>query len=133
MEWCLISRYSKSLSTSNLQYSFKPGHSTTMCTMTMKEVIRYYWNRGSKVFGCFLDASKAFDRLRYDKFFHLLYNRGIPPIMLQLFIDLYERQKSRCEWDGEFSPYFTCTNGVRQGGIASPLMFTVYIDEYGMV
>ena len=46
-ESVFVSRYSKQLETSNLQYSFKGGHSTTTCCMTLKEVATgtYYMNR----------------------------------------------------------------------------------------
>ena len=29
----------------------------------------------------------------------------------------------------EMSPYFTISNGVQQGGILSPLLFAVYMDD----
>ena len=32
-------------------------------------------------------------------------------------------------WDNEYGEYFGSSNGVRQGGISSPLIFTVYVDE----
>ena len=31
------------------------------------------------------------------------------------------------KWGEETSEYFKCTNGVRQGGILSPLLFNVYL------
>ena len=40
---------------------FKPGHSTTLCTATVMNVVSRYLNNGSPVLGCFLDVSKAFD------------------------------------------------------------------------
>ncbi len=42
---------------------------------------------------------------------------------------MYEHQESRVVWNNEYGEYFTSTNGVRQGGIISPLMFTMYMDE----
>ena len=48
---------------------------------------------------------------------------------LRLMVDMYSRSKSRVVWDGVKSQYFECNNGVRQGGVASPLLFTVYMDE----
>ncbi len=32
-------------------------------------------------------------------------------------------------WDNCYSEYFGAENGVRQGGVASPFLFTVYLDE----
>ncbi len=44
-------------------------------------------------------------------------------------MDVYERQESRAMWDNEYGDYFKCINGARHGGVVSPLMFTVYMDE----
>ncbi len=100
-----------------------------MCSLITKEVVKYYWNRHSRVYAAFIDASKAFDRIRYDRLFEILIKRGLPPIIIRIIMDLYERQESGDMWDNEYGDYFKCINGVRQGGVVSPLMFTVYMDE----
>jgi exonuclease III len=128
-EWIMVDEHRNILQTSNLQFSFKKKHSTVMCSMTLKETVKYYHNRGSKVFACFIDASKAFDRLRHDRLFELLRQRGLPPIVLCLIMDMYRRQSSRTVWDDCYSDYFGARNGVRQGGVASPILFTIYMDE----
>ncbi len=46
-----------------------------------------------------------------------------------LIIDIYIRQQSRIVWEGQYSDYFSSVNGVRQGGVASPVMFTLYMNE----
>ncbi len=129
LEWIMIDRYNEKFQTSDLQFSFKSEHSTSMCSLTLKEVVTYFRNRGSKVFACFVDASKAFDRLRHDKLFVLLRERGLHPLILRLIIDMYTRQKSRTTWNNVYSEYFDSVNGVRQGGVVSPIMFTIYMDE----
>ena len=37
--------------------------------------------------------------------------------------------KSRCRWNNAFSAYFDVTSGVKQGGVLSPQIFTIYVDE----
>ncbi len=76
LEWCMMLRYSDKLATSGLQFSFKYGHFTTMCSLITKEVVKYYWNRHSRVHAAFIDASKAFDRIRYVHLFGILIKRG---------------------------------------------------------
>ena len=63
----VLSRYESLLTTSNLQFGFKRGHSTSMCTMVLKEAIDYYRTNGSDVYCTMLDATKAFDRVKYCK------------------------------------------------------------------
>ena len=112
-----------------MQYAFKDKHSTVMCSLVLKETIRYYMNNESDVYGCFIDATKAFDRVRYDKLFTLLIKRGLPPIVLRALLDMYQRQQMRTIWKGESSRLFSTSNGIRQGGVISPVLFCVYMDE----
>ena len=63
------------LITSDNQFGFKKKHSTDLCIFTLKSVIDYYKNSRSPVFSCFLDASKAFDRVNHWTLFKKLIDR----------------------------------------------------------
>ena len=43
------------------QFAFKSDHSTTMCTAVFTKTVSYFVERGSNVYACLLDVSKAFD------------------------------------------------------------------------
>ena len=74
----MLSRCSKILASSELQFGFKAKCSTNLCSMIMKESIAYYVHNNSSVLCTFLDASKAFDRVQYCKLFKLLISRQVP-------------------------------------------------------
>ncbi len=61
----ILNKESDNLSSSNLQFSFKPSASTSLCTSMVQEIISYYVNNGSNVYGLMLDASKTFDHVNY--------------------------------------------------------------------
>lgn len=124
-----LERNSQSLKTSDMQYAFKKGMGTTLCTLALKEVIQYYMSMKTPVYACFLDATKAFDRVRYDRLFNILIKRGVSPLDLRLLFNLYERQCIRTIWKDSASSYFNTCNGIRQGSIASPTLFCVYLDD----
>ena len=42
---------------------------------------------------------------------------------------LYLNLKSRCQWRGSFSQYFDVMTGTKQGGVISPRIFNLYMDE----
>ena len=128
LDWVVLIKYSDNLQTSNLQYAYKPGHSTSMCSLALKEVVNYYNSRGGEVYCCLIDATKAFDRVRFDKLFQLLLDRNIPKCIIRLLIDMYVRQRVRTSWGCTLSSSFSVINGVRQGGVLSPVLFAVYID-----
>lgn len=72
--------------TSDLQFGFKKGFSTTLCTGLLKNTISRYVHRGSSVFGCFLDASKAFDLVAHDILFKRLIDRKLPIPLIGLLL-----------------------------------------------
>ena len=76
-----------------------------------------------------LDASKAFDRVSYDIMFKLLLERNVCPRIFRLLYYMYTNQKCNVKWEKELSDPFNVSNGVKQGGVISPLLFSIYIDN----
>ena len=64
-----------SLSTAVLQFGFKPHSSTTICTSLLRDTIEYYNEHGIDCYLLLLDASKAFDRVKFIKLFRTLCDR----------------------------------------------------------
>ena len=129
IDYVFIDKYSTNLNSSNMQFAFKSSHDTTLCTAMLKETVSYHLNRGSDVYACMLDASKAFDKVHFGKLFKLLVDRNIPSIVIRLLLDNYTRQKIVTSWNGAKSREFSAANGVRQGGVLSPILFNIYFDE----
>ena len=77
---------------------------------------------------CFMDASKAFDRVNHWTLFKKIIDRGTPLIFVRIIMQWYTTQKACVRWGSALSDNFLITNGVRQGGILSPLFFNVYMD-----
>ena len=102
--------------------------STSMCTSLIKEVISYYNSNCSSVYCTLLDATKAFDRVNYCKLFKLLIDHRQPPLILRFLLQMYTGFKACTSWNGFLSNMFDVNNGVKQGGILSPLLFCVYFD-----
>ena len=117
------------LKSSDMQFGFKPKHSTTQCTFVINEVMQYYNNNNSNAYICMLDATKAFDRVEYVKLFTLMLKKGICPLVARVLSMLYTNQSVNIKWGKCTSDPFGVTNGVKQGGILSPILFALYIDE----
>ena len=128
-EIILLERYSALLSTTDNQFGFKPKHSTEMCTFVLKQVIEYYTSLSSPVFICFLDASKAFNKVNHWQLFSKLIDRNVPHLIVRILVRWYTQQSFVVQWCGVLSQHFTVSNGVRQGGILSPILFNLYMDK----
>ena len=129
IEKALLHRLESFLYTSDNQYGFKKGHSTEMCIWTLKNMVDYYRSRNSPVYLCFLDASKAFDRVNFWKLFRKLLDRGTPKLLVNILVFWYAHQEFLIKWGNTMSSSFTTGNGIRQGGILSPYLYNVYTDD----
>ena len=132
LERILLERLSNYLLTSSHQFGFKPKHSTDACIYVLKEAVDFYVGQQSSVYLCFLDATKAFDRVNHDVLFDKLKNRGVPGYMIRILAFWYSNQKMMVRWGNIMSESFNVTNGVRQGGILSPYLFNVYMDDLSL-
>ena len=117
------------LSTSDHEFGFKRGTGTDMCIFLLKQIISSYLQQGSPIFSVFLDASKAFDRVSHELLFKKLLLRDVPLCFIRLLRYWYRQQQMRVRWGSQLSQSFGVSNGVRQGGILSPYLFAVYIDQ----
>ena len=117
-----------SLNPSHLQFGFQKGLSTGLCTWSLTETVNYFRNRGSPVFLCLMDLSKAFDMVKLSILFRKLSGK-VAPIFIRFLIYSYINQECHVAWNGEKSTSFNAKNGVRQGAVASPALFNVYINN----
>ena len=68
-ELCILIAHKPAFATSSLQFGFKQGLTTDLCTGLIKNVIAHYTVKDTEVFSYFLDASKAFDRVDHSVLF----------------------------------------------------------------
>ena len=75
-----------------------------------------------------MDATKAFDRVKYGKMFSILKDRNVCPLIMRILLVLYLANTAVLKWNNKISSSFKVANGVKQGGVASAHLFSIYID-----
>ena len=111
------------------QFGFKAGHSTGQCTNLLKNVVKYYADSGSHVFVCFLDFSKAFDKVNYWHLFNKLLDDNVAVDLVSILAYWYSHQQMYVRWKMVTSDPFLIGNGTKQGGVLSPYLFSRYVRE----
>ena len=80
------------------------------CPHQICKLVALHLYHETKVYGCFIDASKAFDRVSHNTLFNILEKRGVPHLLLRFlwswYIDdlLFDLKKSGvgCYWNHRF-------------------------------
>ena len=130
LEKFIMAKYQRFWHTSKQQFGFKAGHGCGMSTFVVQESINYFLENGNEiVFGCFLDLSKAYDRVNHALLFMKLVERHIPTFIVKFLRNWYKEQDLYVKWNSSKSTSFKTSNGVRQGSVLSPALFNVYIDD----
>ena len=132
LEAVLLGRVEKYVLTTDNQFGFKKKLGTDLCIYVLKEILHKYNVQNTTMFMCFIDASKAFDRVNHKKLFFKLTKSGVPGFLTRILGYWYSHQTMRVKWGNVTSAPFLVTNGVRQGGILSPFLFNVYMNDLSM-
>ena len=64
----------------------------------LTETIEYFVDNTSPVYGLFVDASKAFDRVSHIKLFEVLRLHGIRPLFLRSLFKMYTHSEMHERW-----------------------------------
>ena len=85
----MILQIKDKLITTSYQFAYKEGYSTSLCSFLVAETIQYYKSNGSDVYMLSLDASKAFDRVKYSKLFKLLIEKAICSFIIRYLVNIH--------------------------------------------
>ena len=73
-----------------------------------------------------IGMSKDFDRVNRDALWIVLRKIGCPPIFVNMFKQLQRNMTARVIFNGQFSDEISIDNGVEQGDIPAPTLFSIF-------
>ncbi len=92
-------------------------------------MVEKYRRQNSSVLIGFIDASKAFDRINHYKLLLKLSQKGMPDSVIRILVYRYTNQSMQIKWGNAVSTPFGVSNGVRKGGLLSPWLFNIYMND----
>lgn len=110
------------------QFGFRKNSSTSHAVFTLKETLISNKAKNKPVIACFIDFSKAFDKVNRHKLFAKL-KALLDPDSWALLYAYYTSTTIRVKGDTSDEPNMITTIGVKQGGPLSPKLFALYVND----
>ena len=110
------------------QSGFRFGHSTTTALVKITDDIRKGMDDRMVTVMVLLDFSNAFNTVDYDILLAILISLNVSPEVVDWFRSYLCDRRQRIRIEDSFSDWSTITAGVPQGGVLSPLLFSVFIN-----
>ena len=88
-----------------------------------------YRSQGKKLYLCFIDFRKAFDRVWRAGLLLKILNIGIGGKLYNVIKNMYSDNMTSVKLENICSKYFECSVGVRQGDGLSPTLFNIYVND----
>ena len=112
-----------------LQGGFRPGFSCLHSAFILQEAISFVHERKKKAFVAFLDVRKAFDTVWHAGLLVKLYKNEIPLYIWHILDAWYSSSYSTVIWNSCTSRQFPVKQGVRQGAVLSPLLYSIFVND----
>lgn len=110
------------------QGGFRPGRGCPDQIFTLVEVLKMRSDQGKDTYSCFIDVSKAYDRVFRDGLWEKLWRFGVRGRMWRVIKALYKNTRSSMLVNGKKLEEFGVEVGVRQGCVLSPTLFSIFFD-----
>ena len=114
---------------SDQQGAYQQHLCSTMTSFNVQETIAYYMERNSKIYLSLLDTATAFDTVWHGGLFVKLHNMGIRGKAWRVLLQCYTGMETAVMFQGLLSNWIQIKRSVRQGGVLSPWLYMLFINE----
>ena len=111
------------------QAGFRQFRSTEDQVTYLSQEIEDAFQEKKVLFATWIDLQKAFDKVWTDGLLVKAQRCGVGGKMFRWIKSLLQNRKARVSVDGKYSRKFLLRHGVPQGGVVSPTLFLIFIDD----
>ena len=111
------------------QAGFRSNYSTIDHIFTLYSIVEKTLSSNSKLYVAFVDFKKAFDSVNRNALWNVLRKSGVNGKLYMALKAVYSSVLACVRVNGRYSDYFECFNGVKQGCLLSPHLFSFFINE----
>ena len=118
---------------SEVQGGFRPSYRTEDHIFNLKTIASCRLAEGKKTFMAFLDFRKAFDTVWREGLLLAAWNSGLRGRIWRLIDALYDNVQAQVKFGDIETDFFDVSVGVKQGCVLSPVLFSIFINEFTKV
>lgn len=111
------------------QQGFRKNRSTTDAIFILRQITEKAIEFDKPAFLCFIDLTKAFDRVQLPDVIKLLHKRRLNKKTIAIIEDLNRDNCTSIRIDNELSAIVPTPTGIRQGDSLSPTLFNIIMDH----
>ena len=106
-----------------------PGKGTTDALFILRRMQEEFRGREKKLYMCFVDLEKAFDRVSRKVMEWALRKKSLLEVLVKAVMSLYEGSRTKVRVGSGLSEEFGIRVGVHQGSVISPLIFAKWLMQ----
>ena len=114
---------------SDSQAGFRRGRSTIDHIFTLHAAIEKHLLRKTKLYVAFIDFKKAYDTVNRSVLWSILMKCGVQGRMFRMVRAMYNTVQACVMSSSGQTDFFQCLQGLKQGCVASPILFSLLINE----
>ena len=111
---------------SESRFGFRSGRSTIDMIFTAKQLQEKCLEQQVGLYQVFIDLSKAFDTLNRGVLWKILIKLGCPQKSISILKLFHDDMNTIINFGGELAEPIKVENGVKQGDIPAPILFSLY-------